>query len=123
MKNIFELIEDLSKYDSKEIEFALECLMLSQKIDFIRLNNAYVRSLEKIKEDNLNKLIEAETCVLGSFIYKKGNKKEEDHKHTQRCLYLLNESKRFNMHSLNEKYSYDKEFGKEMSWYEREKIK
>lgn len=117
----FELLEELSKKPKQEIKYGLLALMLKHKIDFIDLNACYVEYLNAIKEDRLNQLIEAETCVLESFHYKKGNKKEYDKKHTQRCLYLLNQSKRFNMSNLNKKYDYEEIFGKQMSWYERNK--
>lgn len=103
----FELLEKLSDKSKQEIEFALTVLMLKEKIDFVNVSNSYVACLEQIKEDRLNQLIEAETCVLESFRHKKGNKNEDDRKHTQRCLYFLNQSKRLNMNTLNEKYEYD----------------
>ena len=117
----FELLEELSKKTKYEIKYALVSLMLAGKIDFLDVNSAYIDSLKAINENNFNKLFEAESCVLESFHYKKGNKREYDKKHTQRCLYLLNQSKSFNMADLNEKYEYDEEFGKKMSWYERNK--
>lgn len=117
----FELLEELSKKPKQEIKYALTALMLKDKIDFVDVSNSYVECLRTIKEDRLNQLIEAETCVAESFLHKKGSKNEDDKKHTQRCLYLLNQSKRFNMSKLNEKYKYDEEFGKKMSWYERNK--
>lgn len=117
----FELLEELSKKTKYEIEYALVSLMLAGKIDFLDVNSAYIDSLKAINENSFNKLFEAETCVLESFMHKKGNKKEYDKKHTQRCLYLLNQSRRFNMSNLNEKYEYDEDFGKKMSWYERNK--
>lgn len=117
----FELLEKLSDKSKQEIEFALTVLMLKEKIDFVNVSNSYVACLEQIKEDRLNQIIEAETCVFESFRHKKGNKNEDDRKHTQRCLYFLNQSKRFNMEKLNEKYEYDEELGKKMSWYERNK--
>lgn len=119
--NTFELLEELSKKTKQEIEFALVTLMIKEKIDFVNVSNSYVACLEQIKEDRLNQLIEAETCVLESFMHTKSNKNENDNKHTQRCLYLLNQSKRFNMSGLNGRYKYDEEFGKQMSWYERNK--
>lgn len=119
--NTFELIEELSNKPKAEIKYALLALMLKDKIDFIELNSAYVEYLNSIKEDRLNQLIEAETCVLESFHYKKGDKTVDDIKHTQRCLYLLNQSKRFQMDKLNEKYGYNEEEAKRYSWYERNK--
>lgn len=108
------LLNELSKKTDVEIEFVLKSLMASKKIDFLRLNNAYVQYLNETKEDQLNKLIEAETCVMSSLIRKK-----KDNNHIQRCLYLLNQSRRFQMDNLNEKYNYDEAVGKEMSWYEK----
>lgn len=119
--NTFELIEELSRKSKEEIKYALLALMLKDKIDFLDLNSAYVECLNSIKEDRLNQLIEAETCVLESFHHKKGTKNEYDMKHTQRCLYLLNHSKRFQLNNLNEKYGYNEEEAKQYSWYERNK--
>lgn len=119
--NTFELIEELSNKPNEEIKYALLALMLKDKIDFIDLNASYVEYLNSIKEDRLNQLIEAETCVIESFHCKKNNKNEYDIKHTQRCLYLLNQSKRFKMDKLNEKYGYNEEEAKKYSWYERNK--
>ena len=117
----FELLEKLIEKPKHEIKYALTALMLKDKIDFVDVSNSYVEYLRTIKEDRLNQLIEAETCVAESFLHKKGNKNEDDKKHTQRCLYLLNQSRRFNMIGLNRKYEYDKDFGKQMSWYEKNK--
>lgn len=119
----YELLEELAKKSQPEIEFCLAGLMLKNKIDFVQVSNAYTRALNMIKDDQLNQLIEAETCVMESFIYKIGGKKREDYIATQRCLHLLNNSKRFQMKSLNEKYAYDREVGKDASWYERNKNK
>lgn len=115
-----ELLNELSKKDKEEIQYALLTLMTSRKIDFITLNNAYVSFLERTKEDSLNQLIEAETCVLESLIYK-NNKNESNKNSIQRRLFLLNQSKRFNMAEMNKKLQYDENMGKELSWYYRNK--
>lgn len=117
----FELVEKLLKQPKEEVMEAFLELMLKGQIDFIDLNKSYVRMLEIIRNDQNNKLFEAESCVLESFHYKKNGKKQDDINHTQRCLYLLNQSNRFMMQSLNEKFNYDKDIGKKMSWYERNK--
>lgn len=119
--NTLDLIIELSQKPKQEIQYALLSLMQQGKIDFTDVNAAYVESLSAIKEDRLNQLIEAETCVLESFMCKKGDKRERDMKHTQRCLYLLNQSKRFNIDDLNKKYDYNEEKAKEYSWYEQNK--
>ena len=107
-----ELLNELSKKDKEEIQYALLTLMTSRKIDFITLNNAYVSFLERTKEDSLNQLVEAETCVLESLIYK-NNKNESNKNSIQRRLFLLNQSKRFNMLELNKKLKYDEDKAKE----------
>lgn len=119
----FELIDELIKKPKEEILYALFRLMVKDKLSWDDLNRAYVKYLETTKKDMINQLIEAETCVMVSFYDKKtkDKSKETDYKHTQRCLYLLNQSKRFNMDKMNEKYQYDEEFARTMSWYESEK--
>lgn len=124
----FELIDQLLKKPSEEIEYALFAVLMAGKLDFMKLSNMYVKSLEARKEDMDNKMIEAETCILESFLYKKARSKDTDKskdksnwKHTQRSLYFLNQGKRFNMSSMNKEYAYDEEEAKKLSWYERNK--
>lgn len=119
--NTFEIIEELSKKSKDEIKYALLSLLLTDKIDYVDLSVAYVECLNSIKEDRLNQLVEAETCVCESLLYDKFPKKKAVQDSIQRRLYLMNQSKRFNMTSLNEKFSYDEEKAKELSWYYRNK--
>lgn len=95
--------------------------MIKKKINFIELSNLYTKYLELDNEDKLNKLIEAETCVSMCFFNKLGRKGKLDNIVTQRCLYLLNTSRRFNMNKLNEKYHYNESEGRKASWHERNK--
>lgn len=119
--NVFEIIEELSKKPKDEIQYALLVSLLDNKIDFLDLNQSYIECLNRIKEDKLNQLVEAETCVCESLLYDKFPKKKAAQDSIQRRLYLMNQSKRFNMTSLNEKFSYDEEKAKELSWYYRNK--
>lgn len=128
--NTLELFDELLKKSDTEINITLLLLLKKKKIDFIRLSNLYTRYLEESFDDCLNKLVEAETCVMESFfdkIFASDNPNElkgeklSNYQHTQRCLYLLNQSKRFNMESLNNKFRYNEDIGKQMSWYERNK--
>lgn len=128
--NAFELLDELLKKSDIEIDYALLCLLRKKKIDFIRLSNLYTQYLEESFDDCLNQLVEAETCVMESFIDKKfvsdspnelKGDKLSNYQHTQRSLYLLNQSKRFNMESLNNKFRYNEDIGKQMSCYERNK--
>ena len=121
------LVDKLCTYPKDMIEDALEILLQKDKLDFINVSNAYVNYLKDKEDDTKNKLIEAETCVMEGFIDKITKEKKDtsigkrNYNHTQRCLYLINESNRFQTSELNEKYHYDKEYAKTMSWYEREK--
>ena len=121
----FELIEELVKKPKEEILYALFKMMVSDKLSFDDLNRAYVKYLKAKKEDLYHQLFEAETCVIESFYNKKTKDKNKckgiDYNHTQHCLYLLNQSKRFQMNKLNEKYEYDEEYAKTMSMYEMNK--
>ena len=104
----FELIEQLSKKDKAEVEMALSLLMQAGKINFLSVQQAYVRYLEALKEQNLCHAIEAETCVLESLLYDNiPTKDKQTEISVQRRLYLLNKSKRFQMQRLNEKFKYD----------------
>lgn len=122
MRTPFDLIDELLKYPNEVLEYALVTLMGQDKIDFHTVSNAYVRILNGKKKDLTNRLIEAETCVIESFHNRKTTDKTKhkglDYTHTQRCLYLLNQSKHFNTDVLNEKYGYDEECGRKASWYE-----
>lgn len=120
--DIIQLKNELSKKNKKEVEFLLYLLLIEEKISFTTLTSSYVAYLEYIKNDSLNKLIEAETCVLESFLYNKGDNDEASRKSTLRALYLLNKSKRFNgLDDWNKKYGYNEEEAKELSWYEQNK--
>ena len=116
--NIYELTSELSKHSPQEIEFCLKMLMANDKINYVSLSNAYVSYLNDLKENDKIKLAEAQTCIIESFDRKKTtafNKDNNNCKHTQRCLYLLNDLKAFKMDALNEKYNYDPEFAKTLS--------
>ena len=110
--NTFELLEQLSKKSKNEIEYGLLALMMRGKIDFISVQQRYVQYLEQLKERNLCEKIEAETCVMESLMYGRKPKNEQEEISVQRRLYLLNQSKRFQMNRLNEKFNYDEERAK-----------
>ena len=108
-----EIIKELSKKDNQEIEYVLSFLMQLGKIDFLRLNGAYVKFLEDSKKRDLSKLIEAEVCVAESLLYDKPSIKDPQTEiSVQRRLYLLNQSNRFQIDDLNEKFGYDEDRAK-----------
>ena len=120
--DIIQLKDELSKKSKEEVEFLLFLLLVEGKVSFTTLTSAYVAYLEHVKDDTQNKLIEAETCVLESFIYNKDDNDESSHKSALRALYLLNKLKRFNgLDDWNKKYGYNEEEAKQLSWYERNK--
>lgn len=110
--NTFELLEQLSKKPKNEVEYGLLVLMMQGKIDFLSVQQAYVQYLEQLKERNLCEKIEAETCVMESLMYSRKPKNEQEEISVQRRLYLLNQSKRFQMNRLNDKFNYDEERAK-----------
>ena len=122
--NVFQLLELLSKKPKEEIEWALVSLMISNKIDFVNVNNSYVQFLEQMDEDNSNKQDEANASIMGVLIHLRNKKKfsEAEDRAIQRCLYILNKSDSFNMQRLNEDLHYiGDEKAKEFSWYEENK--
>lgn len=122
METPYTLIENLLKFDKESIKYALLQLMIEDKLDFHTLSNVYVDYLKLKEKDTTMKLIEAETCLLQTFHLKhttnKTLHKGFDYINTQRSLHCLNESKRYVMEKLNEKYNYNEEIGKEASCYE-----
>jgi hypothetical protein len=96
-------------------------LLLEKKVSFKELSESYVEALEVDNTDKLKQLIEAETCVLENIVCSNKPKDKTHQNAIQRSLYLLNKSKRFQMNKLNEKFGYDEEKAKKLSWYERDK--
>lgn len=120
--DILQLKEELLKHDSEELNFLIYLLLIEKKLSYTTLTNSYIQYLEWKENDNQDKLIEAETCVLESFLYNRDDDDESSHKSALRALYLLNKSKRFNgLDDWNKKYSYNEEEAKQLSWYERNK--
>ena len=128
------IVEELSKQPKDEIEYAIYTLLLRKVIDYPTISKLYVNALEKINQDNTNFIVEGETCILEHLINleygEKGKKKrkfdyeqfsENIKKTIQRSLYFLNRFKRFNMETTNEKFHYNEEEAKKLSWYERNK--
>lgn len=123
-------LNELSKLNTKETQIVFFEMLNTEKVNFKDLSETYVEYLETRKKDLLYQLMEAEICVSEHLIDKeyetkggrrpKGYKEEKD-KHTQRSLYLLNKSNRFNLKHLNEHFNYNEEEAKKLSWYEREK--
>lgn len=120
METIFDILEKLSKFSKEEIQYGLLQLMLQEKIRFTEINAAYTQYLERIKQDNDLKLSDANTCTLCLLNhFKKENK--NNHADIHWALHNLNESKQFQMQTLNEKFGYNKEEDCKFSYYWRGK--
>ena len=119
--NTYDLFQELLSKDKAEIMACLSVLMTEGKLDFKTLSEAHVVYLESQRSDLKNKLIEAGTIIMESFIYDKFDKKNATKNSIQRRLYFLNQSGQFNIGELNAKYEYDEEDGRRLSWYERNK--
>ena len=128
------IVEELSKQPKDEINYSIYILLLRKVIDYPTISKLYANTLEKINQDSTNFIVEEETCILEYLINleygEKGKKKRnfdygrfgETLKNTiQRSLYFLNRFKRFNVDSLNEKFHYNEEEAKKLSWYESNK--
>ena len=119
--NTFDLINELTQRTPDELEYAIFILLVQKKIDYKQISDNYVKALELWNKDKEKQFSEACMCVLESFSRKRRNDTDYDKKAIQRALYLLNQSRRFNMEKLNEKYGYNEEEAKKLSCYEREK--
>lgn len=117
-KDVYHKIE---KWKPETIKHLFFCLLCEKKVSFKELSESYVEALEVDNTDKLKQLIEAETCVLQNIVCSNKPKNKTHQNAIQRSLYLLNNSKRFQMKDLNEKFGYDEEKAKKLSWYERDK--
>lgn len=122
--NTYQLMEQLMKKPHNEVEYVILHLMLNKdkknRISAHKILDLYMKSIEIENEDRKDRLAESNSCILDLLLnFKKET--NENSKSIHRALHDLNESRAFNMHSLNEKFGYDKEKDKNLSWYEREK--
>jgi len=107
-----ELFEQLSKKAKPEIEHVLYKLLIINKIDFLSVQNAYIKYLECLKRVNLAHIKEAEVCLVESLTYDRIPNNTRAEKSVQRRLYYLNYGRRVQMQSLNKKFNYDEERAK-----------
>lgn len=125
MEDTFTLLDKLLTKPNDEIDMAILTLMIKGKLDSHRVFDIYMKTIEHDKQDLKDRLIESNSTILDLILnLKKPASKRKDvislaDKAIQRGLYNLNMSKQFNMKSLNEKYSYDEDKGKKLSWYWR----
>ena len=124
--SIFEIIDELLKCSNEEIDYAILSLMIKKKLDSHRVFDLYMKAIEYDRGDIKDKLIESNSTILNLLTTLKHPKSKEmvTNKYADmaihRALYNLNISKQFQMEKLNEKYRYDEEKDKHLSWYWRE---
>jgi len=125
----FELLNELLKKTNEEIDYAILYLMIKGKLDSHRMFDLYMKCIEHNNDDLKDSLTESNTSILDLILNleKPKSKRNEDvilaDKAIHRGLYNLNTSRQFNMQSLNEKYNYNEEVDKKLSWYWRTKNK
>ena len=123
---VFEILNELLKCKNEEIDYAILSLMIKKKLDSHKVLDLYIRAIEYNIDDIRDRLIESNTTILDLLINLNGpkSKKEITEKSTynaiHRALYNLNTSKQFQMTKINEKYGYNEDEAKHLSWYWRE---
>lgn len=119
MQQCLEMMGDM---DPALRKYIIVKLLIDGKMLYEEISQAYVDYLEHKATDTLNMLVEAESCALTGIIGDRKPAKEKTKRNSQlRTLYLLNQSKRYQMQKLNERLEYDEDAGKELSWYEKQK--
>lgn len=124
MKELYEfkdVYHKIKEWKTDNIRYLFFLLLCEKKVSFQELSESYVEYLEVDNTDKLKQLIEAESCVLENIVCSNKPKNKTHQNAIQRSLYLLNNSKRFQMEELNKKFAYDEEKAKKLSWYERDK--
>ena len=121
-----ELLKQLSNKPKNEIQNVLVELMLADKIEFTEVNQSYVECLKLAKENKINAVAEAGTCIMDSlFIAKKRGKLTAlENNIVQRNLYFLNNIYTgFNMEHINKDFEYvGNEEAKKFSWHYKNSI-
>ena len=121
--SIFEILDELLKCSNEEIDYAILSLMIKKKLDSHRVFDLYMKAIEYDKEDIKDKLIESNSTIynlLNTLKYPKSKREIINNiadMAIHRALYNLNISKQFQMEKMNEKYRYDEEKDKHLSWY------
>lgn len=120
-----ELLDELLKKSAEEIDYAVLQLMLKDKLNSHRVMDLYMKAIEIKNEDLKDRLTESNTNILDLILNlslpksKKKSTVDGAKKAIHRGLYNLNLSRQFNMQSLNDKYAYNEDEDKKLSWYWR----
>ena len=128
--NVFEILDELLKCSNEEIDYAILSLMIKKKLDSHRVFDLYMKAIEYDRDDIKDRLFESNSTICDLLIgLKTPNLKKSSQRTIQwvnnaihRALYNLNTSKQFQMDILNEKYGYNEEEDKKLSWYWRKHL-
>lgn len=124
--NVFEIFDKLLKCENEEIEYVILSLMIKKKLNSHKVFDLYMRAIEYDKDDIRDRLIESNTSILDLLMHLKEPKSKREiikkyaHNAIHRALYNLNISNQFHMAKMNEKYGYNEDEAKHLSWYWRE---
>ena len=124
--NVLEILDELLKCTKEEIDYAILSLMIKKKLDSHKVFDLYMRAIEYDKDDMKDRLIESNTSIFDLLMNLKEPKSKKEiikkytHNAIHRALYNLNISKQFHMAKMNEKYGYNEDEAKHLSWYWRE---
>lgn len=124
--NVFEIFNELLKCENEEIEYVILSLMINKKLNSHKVFDLYMRAIEHDKDDMRDGLIESNTSILDLLVNLKEPKSKEEitekstYNAIHRALYNLNTSKQFQMTKINERYGYNEDEAKHLSWYYRE---
>ena len=120
MMDTFEIFDELLKKPNDEVEWAILALMIKKKLDSHKVFDLYMKAIEYDKDDLKDRLIESNTSIFEMLLISVKSRAEHSVKAIHRALYNLNQSNQFNMQTLNEKYKYNEDEDKKLSWYWRE---
>lgn len=124
--DVFEILDKLLELSNEEIDYAIFSLMINKKLDSHKVLDLYMRAIEHDNDDIRDRLIESNTSIMDLLVNlkepksKKESTKRLTHNAIHRALYNLNISRHFNMARINEKYGYNEDEAKHLSWYWRE---
>lgn len=124
--DVFEILDKLLKLSNEDIDYAIFYLMIKKKLDSHKVFDLYMKAIEYDNDDIRDRLTESNTSVLDLLlnlkepVSKKERTKQLAYNAIHRALYNLNISRQFNMARLNEKYGYNEDEAKHLSWYWRE---
>lgn len=129
MSNTLTLLNELMTKSKEEIDMVILALMIKGKLDSHRVFDLYMKAIEYRNNDLKDRLTEVNTNILELILnLQRPKSKRKDvielaDKAIHRGLYNLNTSKQFDMKNMNEKYGYNEEKDRELSWYWRSRTK